>query len=215
MKIWVHRIRERRRERAGEQGFSLVEILVAMGVATIVLALVATSLAVDLKTNNESVAVNHENQLANDALIQIQQQTSSANLVFNPATEAAKAGTGIPAGFSVRLLSVTASGTTCEQWRVVTTRLEQRSWPEGSPDQVSGWREVIRGVVNPTTRPPFVLATTSVYDNRVLSVDLVVRTGGPTAPSTRVTTSFSATDAQFFSPSDTQFCTPTPTPGTP
>ncbi|MHB8219322.1 MAG: PulJ/GspJ family protein [Acidimicrobiales bacterium] len=200
--------------RAGEEGFSLVEILVAMGVAMTVLALVAMSLAVDLKTSNNSVAVNRENQLANIALLQIQHQTSAADLIFNPATEGAKAGTGIPAGFSLRILTVTSSGRTmtCEQWRVVTTRLELRSWPYGT-DSASQWRTVITGVTNPSGLPPFVLASTTSYDNRVLDVVLEVRSGGPSVPSTRVATSFSATNAQFFSPTDTQFCTPTPTPG--
>jgi len=200
---------------AGEEGFSLVEIMVAMGVAMIVLALVAMSLAVDLKTSNNSVAVNRENQLADVALLQIQRQTSAADLIFNPATEGAKAGTGIPPGFSLRILTVTRSGTTCEQWRVVTTRLELRSWPDLSTGtlSVSQWKTVITGVTNPSTQPPFVLASTASYDHRVLNVVLEVRSGGPSIPSTRVATSFSATNAQFFSPTDTQFCTPTPPPG--
>jgi len=203
------------RARTREDGFSLVEILVAMGVATIVLALVAASMSVDLKSSNSSVAVNRENQLANIALLQIQHQATAADLIFNPATEGTKAGNGIPKGFSLRILTVTSSGTTCEQWRVVTTKLELRSWPNGQASQVSAWRTVITGVANPATRPPFTLDSTPAYDNRILNVDLEVRDGGPSVPTTRVDTSFSATDAQFFSPTDTQFCTPIPTPGAP
>jgi len=203
------------RARTREDGFSLVEILVAMGMAMTVLALVAASLAVDLKSSNNSVSVNRENQLANIALLQIQHQATAANVIFNPATEGTKAGNGIPKGFSLRLLTVTGSGTTCEQWRVVTTKLELRSWPDGQASQVSAWRTVITGIANPATQPPFTLDSTPAYGNRILKVDLEVRDGGPSVPPTRVATSFSATDAQFFSPTDTQFCTPTPTPGAP
>jgi len=199
--------------RTREEGFSLVEILVAMGVATVIMALVAMSLAVDLKTGNNSVAVNQDNQTANVALLQIQRQATAADIIFNPATEGVRAGAGVPAGFSLRILTVTKSGTTCEQWRVVTTHLELRSWPDLQPDGVSQWRTIITGVVNSSTQPPFVLASTPKYDNRVLDVNLEVRSGGPSVPSTRVTTSFSATNAQFFTPKDIQFCTPPPPPG--
>ncbi|MDA8356174.1 MAG: type II secretion system protein [Actinomycetota bacterium] len=211
----VRAFEERRRTGRREDGFSLVEILVAMGVAAIVLSLVTASLAVTLKESNGTLAVNQENQLANSVLAQLQQQVTAANVVFNPATEGTNAGAGIPAGFSLRLLIVGRSGTTCEQWRVLTSHLELRSWPEGQPGQASVWRTVASQVTNPATQPPFALASTSSYDNRVLDVDLDIRTGGSPVPALAVRTSFAATDAQFFSPTDTQFCTPVPPAGAP
>lgn len=207
--IW----REVRSTRDESEGFTLIELIVAMGVSMILLVMMASAMAVALRVNTGIVAVNRDNQQANIALGQIQHQVNTANLIFNPATEGTRAGTGTPPGFSVRILAVTSSGTTCDQWRVVTSNLETRSWPDGHAALASRWRTVIAGVVNSSTQPPFVLASTPSYGSRVLALDLSVHTGAPSTPSTKITTSLSSTDAQFFSPLDTQFCTPTPTPG--
>jgi len=203
----------KRLAKAGSDGLTLVEMMIAMAIALIVMSLVFTSMMVVVRISGDSIATNHENQALDLAMVKIQAQVQSANLVFNPTLEGNRAGT-VPPGFSVRIVSVTkeTSGV-CDQWRVTAQQLELRSWkgtPGAAPHTVTPWVAVVNGVVNPTTSPPFALTPTPNYDHRVLRVDLSVHTGAKDAPSTTVHTSFDDTDAQFFSPTDTQFCTPVP-----
>jgi len=193
-----------------DDGFTLVEMMIAMLIATIVIGLVTLSLPLSLKLGDNTAAMAHANDKADIALATIGHQVVSANIIFNPATEGTKAGTRISPGFSLRLLTDSKGQTVCVQWRLTAGSLEVRSWPNGASNATE-WSTIATKVDNTTTKPPFVLASTSHYGNRLLEVDLYLQSNITKPPaSTRVRSSFAASDAEFFSPNDTQFCTPVP-----
>lgn len=213
--------RTRRTAPAAEQGFTLLELLIAMGIGVVVITLVMMSLGLYVQTGDNGVAMGQADSNADLVLAQIQREIVGTNVIFNPATEGTNAGTGIPPGFSLRVLTAAAGQTTCVQWRVLGSGagplagdLQTRSWPNGEPSKVTQWSTIATGVDNAATQPPFVLDTTSGYGHRLLDVDLVIRAAHtPRSDAvTQVRASFSALDAEFFSPTDRQFCTPVPSP---
>jgi len=193
-----------------DSGFTLVEMMVAMVIAVIVMGLVVFSLPIFLKLGDNTSAMSRAGGEADVALATIGRQVADANVVFNPSTEGTKAGTDIPPGFSVRLLTDSKGVTTCDQWRLTSGSLEVRSWVNGSATATK-WSTIATKVDNTNTQPPFVLATTSHYGGRLLEVDLHLQsnTTKPIA-STEIESSFAASDAEFFAPSDNQFCAPVP-----
>lgn len=193
-----------------EAGFTLVELLIAMGLGSLVVGLAFAAFGVFSNAGNTAVAIGKSTSAADTALAQIQSQVESANVLFNPATEGTRAGAGIPAGFSLRILTVVKGATTCEQWRVSSGDLQKRTWATGSTSSVP-WATITTGVSNPRTEPPFSLASTTAYGGRMVNVDLVITASSNNrSGATTVDDSFTAFDAEFFSSSDTQFCTPVP-----
>jgi len=192
-----------------DSGFTLVEMMVAMLIAIIVMGMVMFALPIFLKLGDNTSAMSRAGGEADVALATIGRQVADANIVFNPSQESTKAGTDIPPGFSVRLLTDVKGVTTCDQWRLTSGSLEVRSWVNGSATATK-WSTIATKVGNTNTQPPFVLATTSHYGGRLLEVDLHLQSSTKPTASTEIESSFAASDAEFFSPSDNQFCTPVP-----
>lgn len=202
----------------GDDGFTLIELIIAMAIGMVVLGLTLISLTVSIRTGYSGVAMGQANDKANLAFTELRRQVSAADIVFNPATEGTNAGATIPTGFSLRILTDQSGTTTCVQWRLIDTAatgtLQVRSWPDGEPTQVTAWVPVVAGIVNPATTPPFALATTTAYGNRLLDVDLVVKAANTRASpvTTQIRSSFAAFNAQFFAGTHSAFCSPVPAP---
>ena len=217
----------RRGVRRDQEGFSILELLVAMVIGMVLLGLVMVSLSTFLQTGYDGVASGQANDNAALTMTVIRRQIVNADVLYNPAGEGTNAGATVPSGFSLRMLTAgarttapaaTPSGSvtvpTCVQWRLLKTGdLEDRSWPTGHPTTVRPWRTVMSGLVNPTSTPPFTLDMTGAYQHRVLKLTFVlpetVRRGGA---SLSMRSSVTALDAQFFAPTASEYCSPVPSP---
>lgn len=200
--------------RRDESGLTLIELMIAISLGVLVLVLVLGSLTLALRTGDNGLAAGKANDKLSLAMTEIKKQVVSAYVLFNPATEGSKAGSAIPAGFSLRLLSPSTGQPRCDQWRLAGTVLEDRSWIDGNATSATPWATVATGVVNPADQPPFALAATTEYGGRLLNVNLVVSASTTLGSNTttQVQASFTAANAEFFPPSHTQFCTPVPRP---
>lgn len=195
----------------GEEGMTLMEILVAMPIALLALGLVLTLIIVTTNVEGDGVALGRANANVDDALNSIKRDVANANVIFNPATEGVRAGSTIKPGFSLRMLTVVGGRTMCVQWRVKGGALQDRSWPVGATTMTVPWVTRFAGVFNQQTSPPFYMTGTSPYGNRIVNVRIAMTASTATLASTsEIQSSFSASDAQFFHASTTQFCTPTP-----
>lgn len=211
---------------AGEEGFSILEVLVAVGIGMVILTLAMVSIVTFMQTGYNGVAAGQANDKAEIALTLIRRQLVNAEVVYNPATEGSKAGSTIPAGFSLRILTVGASTTappttdlstvttqTCIQWRLKTHLLQDRSWPTGHPTTVRPWHTVATTVRNAASTVPFALDLTGSYGHRVLKILIVLpETTKATGTTLSLKSSITALDAQFFAPTASQYCSPVPSP---
>jgi len=224
---FAERVRRRTRSRSDE-GFTLIELAVALGIGSIVVSLVLVSMGTFFQLGSSTLTSGQANSNGAYDLQEIQRQVLSADVIFNPSTttQAAKAGkepsgSAVPKGFSLLIMTAAKGTTTCVQWRVLSTStglLETRSWPEAtSTPPVTPWVVVTKGVINATVTPPvtpFSLATTTTYGSRLVNVTLVLkntsRPGSKSSTSTTFKSSLVARDSEFFSPTDSQFCMTAP-----
>ena len=167
-----------------ERGMTLAELLVAMSILTIVLAIFATLFAsvqkVEAREENKSMS-NDQGRLAVEA---IDRQVRSGNLFYDPANEPTLA--GLPSssvGYAFRVYTqalsnaVTPNGARCVQWRLVDQTLQTRSWTTTwqSDGIVSAWRTVADHIVNTgSTQAPFTLDASSNAVLQVLDVNILV-----------------------------------------
>lgn len=217
--VQAHRRRARPSGSDGtpDDGFTLIELLVAAAIGLVILSVVMASLPVFVETGQNGVALGQADNRANTAVSEIEQQVIAGQVIFDPTTEGTHAGahfqTSPGPGYSLRVLSSATTPTACYQWRVITHDLQVRSWPNDTPTRVTSWVTLATGIENAgSTQKPFSLATTKAYGNRLLDVDLVLKSSHTTSATTRVRTSIAANDAEFFTKTDVQFCTPVPTP---
>ncbi|MDM7853408.1 PulJ/GspJ family protein [Cellulomonas alba] len=161
----------RRRRPAGESGWTLVELIVAMSLFAGLLVIVFSVLiTISLQTKDNLARTRAVDQVQL-GLMQIDRQVRSGNVISNPASESS-ADSGVPASYSLRVYTQTDGVYQCVQWRVRFPTgspyglLEYRSWkPQwASTGGVEPWAVVARNIVapakavnlgDPATWPPF------------------------------------------------------------
>ena len=212
----------------GEDGFSMIELMISLAIGMVVLALVLVSLTTFLQTGYNGVATGQAADNMALVMTVIRRQVINADVLYNPATEGTNAGATIPAGFSLRMLTAgarttasphttlaTATVPTCVQWRLLKTgSLQDRSWPTGRTTAARPWHTAATGIVNtrPGT-PPFVLDTTGAYQHRVVKLSFSLpETTKSSGTALVVKSSVTALDAQFFNPTAGQYCGSVPSP---
>jgi type II secretory pathway pseudopilin PulG len=213
-------VSSRRRRQAG---FTVLEVVFAMAMLLVVSLAGFTAVGSVLRVGSQALNSRQAGAVAAVTMTNLRQEAVSANILFNPASEGANAGTNpggtsIPAGFSLRIYTQTNGIFTCVQWRLLDTgALQLRSWSDlwQSNGVVRGWTTLLTGIANPTSEPPFVLDSGANYggtvSGRLLDVDLVVRGGGGSANRVEVRASIAGRDAEYY-PQNTGDCSPVPTP---
>lgn len=212
-----------RRKHQGGDGFTLVELAIALGIGMTILTLVMVSLTTTIQTGLNGVASGHANSQNNLALDDIQRQVVSADVIYNPATTTPHATTPShpatlptraptsPGGYLLRLLTNYKGSTTCVQWRLTTAgQLQFRSWPEGRSATVTHWGTVVTGL-STSTEPFTTKSSTAVYGSRILTVTLVAKSGAASThlnPTAEVSASFPSLDAEFYPTTAPNYCTP-------
>ena len=190
---------------AREEGFSMLELMIALTIGMVVLGLAMLSLTTFLQTGYDGVATAQANDRAALALTALRHQVVNADIVYAPTTT----------GFSVLLLTAiqkNGAWTTyaCVEWHLAPSgTLYDLAWPNGSAKPHGPGVPVATGIVNPSpSTPPFTLDLSSPeFGHRVLKVDFVLpettKASGTTAS---MQSSITALDGQFYAPTAPQFC---------
>ena len=213
----------RRRRRPVEAGFTAIELVIAMGMFSVVILMGFQAVGTVLGVGNKALGKSQSTTVAGLATTQLRQETVSANILFNPATEGTNAGTNpdgsaIAPGFSLRIYTQTNGVFTCVQWRLLDTgSLQLRSWSDlwQSNGVVRNWTTLMTGLANPASTPPFALDPGANFggsvSSRLLNVDLVVNSSNKAGNSVEVRASIAGRDAEYY-PQNTGDCSPVPAP---
>lgn len=188
--------------RRGERGFSLVELMVAIGVTLVLLAIVPRALTAITDANAYSQGTSAAAFQARNAVQQLTYRVQSAKQICLP-TQLTTAGPTVAAGFAVRVETLAFGKDQWDQWIVDTGthQLEEQDW---SPTWVSGnavpaWNTVATMVVNSATAP-FSLPTVATGSPQTLSVDLqVTETFGHTTQTAELKTTLPAFNTPYTS----------------
>lgn len=169
---------------AADEGMTLVELMVTVALLSVV---VGIFLSVLVSVQN-TVAREERRQRANDqvrlAIQQLDREVRSGNVFRDPAAEPSNASLGqVGGGMGLRIYTQanadTRGGSRCVQWRVAGGQLQARNWTVSwrTDGQVSDWRVVAEGIVNPGGTPAFDLDTSSNFGDRILNITFVVNPG--------------------------------------
>ncbi|GAA3821547.1 PulJ/GspJ family protein [Cellulomonas soli] len=172
-----------------DAGYTLTELLVAMGVFSVVIAL-ATSGLISLLTTTRGASDRADAQAQiRLGLADISKQMRSGNVLFSPKDEPGyvpscqSATDGSDTGTCMRIYTQTFGAARCVQWQVLQVdpgsggaQLRTRSWSLDwqTTSDVSDWRTVARGLSLDAAHLPFTLqGATTPYDRRLLQVTLL------------------------------------------
>lgn len=170
-----------------DAGTTLAEVMVSMGVMSVVMALVTAAIVQMYRSSNRADVSSVDMSQLQTAFQQLDRTVRYASAISEPNGTATAGG-----GWYVEWSSVSEGVTTCTQVRLdgPSGRLQRRSQVAGEP--ATGWATVASFLVG--TRP-FVLepASTSGYPHQRLTVNVLVRSATDAAkPARRSTFSFTA-----------------------
>jgi prepilin-type N-terminal cleavage/methylation domain-containing protein len=174
-----------------DAGLTLAELLVAMGVMSVVMAMVTTAIVQMYRTSNRADALWTNMTQLQTAFLELDRSVRYATAISQPNTTATAAG-----GWYVEWSS--GSGTAaCTQLRLdgPSGLLQRRTEPAGGP--VGGWGTVASLLV---ASQPFTLeaASTSSYPHQRLTIDVSVRSApGSSQPARRSTFAFTALNSSM------------------
>jgi prepilin-type N-terminal cleavage/methylation domain-containing protein len=147
-----------RRRPIAEQGVTLVELIVAMAIISIVMSVFGTVFASVQRTAMKEDSLGQSNDQVRLAIEEIDREMRSGNVLYDPSLENGASCSGCQAYYTLRIYTQTnantraggdAAGYTCVMWQIDSTqRLLSRTWPPDQPDQATAWRIVATGVVN-------------------------------------------------------------------
>jgi type II secretory pathway pseudopilin PulG len=172
---------------ADERGTSLVELLAAMAIMSIVVVVLGTTLASIQRAAMKQDDLGRMNDQARLALQQIDHEMRSGNVLYDPDLEngadadAIVSCTGCEPGYTMRIYTQanastrtlsSPTGYVCVLWQIDTDqRLLTRAWPPEQPEDASPWRVVAEGVVNRDLgAPAFALDTDPLKGGRTIDI---------------------------------------------
>jgi type II secretory pathway pseudopilin PulG len=158
------RLRDRARRLGAEDeaGFTLVELIVVIGLLITVLAMLLTILDGTQSNLAREITRSSSNDQIRQAVESFDRDVRSGNVLYNPSSEIYNAGCStvqfptcgdIAQGQSVRIFTQTNSptrgGATCVQWRITSGgQLQRRSWLPGATSTT--WAVVAYNITNRT-----------------------------------------------------------------
>lgn len=156
MKIALGRLRD-------ERGMTLVELVVAMGILSIVMLVLTTTLtSIQRAVVEEDVRIRLNDQ-ARLAVQSIDRLVRSGNILYDPVNETANDPYGSAAGYMFRIYTQAeqsaAQPARCALWLLDDSQqLLYRTWPVLHPEDASDWQVVAESVVNRSlSQPAFTL----------------------------------------------------------
>jgi prepilin-type N-terminal cleavage/methylation domain-containing protein len=172
-----------------DSGFTLVELLVAMGIFGVLLAVFATSITSFSRSTVRTYRSSDQATQSRIVFNQFDKQVRAASAITQPAVGTS----GL--NWYVEYRDETVVPGTCTQWvlRTDTDTLAVRDWTVGatSATAASAWRTLATNVVNTTAQDPFGLViSTSTVPRQRLTVSLRFQSG--TGPLTLTSSTFVA-----------------------
>ena len=171
---------------AREEGFTLSELLVAMMVLSLALAMFFTTLASVQKSVVETDIRTRSNTQARLAMQTLDHEVRSGSVLYDPATSSDpsyrfKIYTQTNATTRATVSPVATPGYTCRLWRITSDgQMQTRWWEPAQTDpnvSASEWRTVATGIVNKQVSPAvpaFVIDPDPNKGGRTLNVVLLV-----------------------------------------
>lgn len=208
-----------------EAGTTLIELMVAMGILMVVMALVLPAYLALNNSSASTAAMTTDDTAIVPPLRQLSAEVTNATVLASPCASGANASTPAcqggtsttpPSGFAV-LLTYDAPGSgapTCSQWRVFDGVLQSRSWAPSSTTAVAfGTDAAGVSIANTTSpwQPPFALEATTGTKAQILEVDLVLQSATDIAGQELKTSMDSQAVAPSVSGGTEPTCTPPPT----
>jgi type II secretory pathway pseudopilin PulG len=190
-------------DRAGQSGYTLVELIVAAGVFFIFVAILMTSIVSFTKgiTRTEVTA-----EATNEGFVMF--QTMDRQIRYADAINFPGNGSSGARYIEFRTQGATSiSGvTTCTQWKwdKVKQILQVRSWPDLAGSTATPWATKLRNVIDSTaTGYPFAMTPASMTGSTMQQLVLTVNAGNPdTGANTALSTTFVARNSSITSPSN-------------
>ncbi|WP_062466429.1 PulJ/GspJ family protein [Demequina maris] len=184
-----------RRRAATDDGFTLVELLIAMMVFSIIMALLTATMITMMTQANDNLGRQRAVEQARLGLSQIDRQIRSGNLILDPASDTTA---GVPVYYSLRILTQEGGTDKCVQWRVDYAdaadrfgQLQYREWDPADTSTVTAWTRVASNVEKPasstilasdsTTWPPFWVDTSLPTGTDAQNIRITLRMGDPGA----------------------------------
>jgi prepilin-type N-terminal cleavage/methylation domain-containing protein len=174
----------RLRGRTDDSGFTLVELLVAMGIFSVLLAVFAASMTSFSRSTVRTFRTSDQSSQSRTVFDLFDKQVRSASAITQP-------GLGTSGlNWYVEYLNDAVVPSKCTQWvlRTDTHTVAVRSWTSGATASSAAtvWRPLATDVVNTTAQVPFgFLASTTNVPRQRLTVSLRFRQGsGPLTLST-------------------------------
>lgn len=137
---------------SSEEGLTLVELVVAMGILSIVIVVFSTTLSAMQRAVVEQEVRDTMGNQARLALQTIDRQVRSGNILYSPGTEVDPISGATGAGYMMRVYTQTnfpTNGAHCALWLIdAQQQLKYRWWPANQPEDASDWRVITDGVVN-------------------------------------------------------------------
>ncbi|WP_062316490.1 PilW family protein [Demequina maris] len=182
--------------RVGEDGFTLVELLVSMIIFSIVMALLIGVMISMTYQAQDVLGRQRAVEQARLGLSQIDRQIRSGNLILDPGLDG-PAVSGVDYNYSLRIYTQEGGVPKCAQWRVVFYdtsgygQLEYRTWDPADTSTSTAWSRVASnvrapssGTIDPadsTTWPPFWLDPSVASASDAQNIRVTLRLNDPSA----------------------------------
>jgi len=200
-----------------QDGFTLVEMLIAMSLLTVVMVVFLSALVTSQTTVNRSTVRSVSNDQSRLAIQELDKEIRSGNVLYNPANcppppvnpggpPTCDPALGITQNMTLLIYTQTNAnsrnpGNQCVQWRITPistdgiSTLQRRAWSVNwqTDSIVFGWRDVAVNVVNRqppgsgTAVPAFALDPEPAYGSRVVKVTILTNGDPNNTESTTVT----------------------------
>jgi prepilin-type N-terminal cleavage/methylation domain-containing protein len=203
-----------------QEGFTLLELMVASALMLVVMGIFVTTMGVVQKAVNRETGRSESNDQARLAVEELDREIRSGNLLYDPALETGPTGSGVVAGMSLRIYTQTNAtsrnpGNRCVQWRIVSDELQRRDWAtiwqEDPALYVTPWRVVADHVVNmdPDGHPntsdaisAFVLDSDPVKGGRTVVISILVNQSRSSGRNVNIQESVTGRNTQYGYPNN-------------
>jgi len=185
------------RKRRTDEGFTLVELMVAMTVTMLLLAILPSLIETVSNSNSYAQGTTTASIQVRTAVQDLEFRVESSSQICLP-TQLTTVGPSVTSGYAVRVLSSAFGSSVWVQWwlNTSTNELEKQVWPVTwtSGNAVPQWIPVASGIVNLST-VPFGLPTAVTGSPQSLTVSLQARaTTSNKTHTAQLTTTISALD---------------------